>query len=47
VLDYALEFSDPSIALSLAWSPDGRHLAFGTNTGSFTGPVWVATLARR
>ncbi len=47
VLDYPLEFSDPSIALSMAWSPDGRRLAFGTNTGSFTGPVWVATFARR
>jgi Tol biopolymer transport system component len=47
VLDYALEFSDPSIALSMAWTADGRRLAFGTNTGSFTGPIWVATLQRR
>lgn len=47
VLDYPLEFSDPRIALSMAWASDGRHLAFGTNTGSFTGPIWVATLERR
>jgi Tol biopolymer transport system component len=47
VLDYALEFSDPRIALSMAWSADGRRLVFGTNTGSFTGPIWVATLERR
>lgn len=47
VLDYALEFSDPSIALSMTWAPDGRHLTFGTDTGSFTGPIWVATFRRR
>lgn len=47
VHDYALEFSDPSISLSTAWAPDGRRLLFGTNTGTFTGPIWLATLARR
>lgn len=45
--DYALEFSDPSISLSTAWAPDGRRLLFGTNTGTFTGPIWMAALARR
>lgn len=47
VLDYTLEFTDPRIAVSFTWSADGRRLAFGTNTGSFTGPIWVATLSRR
>jgi len=47
VHDYALEFTDPSIALSAAWAPGGRRLLFGTNTGTFSGPVWVASLARR
>lgn len=47
VLDYTLEFTDPHIAISFAWTTDGRRLAFGTNTGSFTGPIWVATLTRR
>jgi len=47
VHDYALEFSDPSISLSTAWAPDGRRLLFGTNTGSFTGPIWLATVVRR
>lgn len=44
---YPLEFSDPSIVLSASWAPDGRHLVFGTNSGSFTGPIWVATFRRR
>jgi Tol biopolymer transport system component len=47
VHDYALEFTDPSIAISTAWAPGGRRLLFGTNTGTFSGPVWRADLARR
>jgi Tol biopolymer transport system component len=47
VHDYALEFTDPSIALSTVWAPGGRRLLFGTNTGTFSGPVWLADLARR
>jgi len=47
VYAYPLEFSDPRIALSLAWSPDGRRLLFGTNSGTFQGPIWMASLARR
>lgn len=47
VYTYAMEFSDPSIALSLAWAPDGRRVVFGTNTGTFIGPIWLATLSRR
>jgi Tol biopolymer transport system component len=47
VHDYALEFTDPSIGLSTAWAPGGRRLLFGTNTGTFTGPIWLSDLARR
>jgi len=47
VHDYALEFTDPSISLSTAWAPDGRRLLFGTNTGTFSGPVWLAQCGRR
>lgn len=47
VHDYALEFTDPSIALSIAWAPDGRRLLFGTNTGTFRGPIWLAEFGRR
>jgi len=47
VLSYALEFSDPSIALSTSWAPDGRRLLFGTNSGTFQGPIWIAILERR
>lgn len=47
IFPYRLEFSDPSIVLSIVWSPDARRLVFGTNTGSFTGPIWFATLERR
>ncbi|MBI3997724.1 MAG: PD40 domain-containing protein [Armatimonadetes bacterium] len=41
-----LEFPDPSAALSLAWAPDDGHLAFGTNTGSFAGPIWLVRFER-
>ncbi|HXF82884.1 MAG TPA: hypothetical protein VNN19_09050, partial [bacterium] len=44
---YALEFTDPSIELSAAWSPDGHRLLFGTDTGAFRGPIWLAVLERR
>lgn len=47
VSSYALEFSDPSIALSTSWAPDGRRLLFGTNSGTFQGPIWMAALERR
>lgn len=47
LFSYPLELPDPSIALSVTWSPNGRRLIFGTNTGSFTGPLWLATLERR
>lgn len=47
IFPYPLEFSDPSIVLSASWAPDGRHIVFGTNSGSFTGPIWLATLERR
>lgn len=42
VTSYRLEFPDPGASLSLVWSPDERMLAYGTNTGSHRGPVWVA-----
>lgn len=44
---YAMEYTDPGIDLAVTWAPDGRHLAFGTNTGTFVGPIWLATLQRR
>lgn len=47
VVRYALEFTDPGITLSMAWGPAGRQLLFGTNSGSFQGPIWIATLERR
>jgi WD40 repeat protein len=47
ISSYAFELPDPRIALSITWSPDGRHLVYGTNTGRFTGPLWLATLERR
>jgi dipeptidyl aminopeptidase/acylaminoacyl peptidase len=43
---YAMEYTDPEIDLAVTWAPDGRHLVFGTNTGSFVGPIWLATLER-
>ena len=47
VHSYTLEFSDPSIALSMVWAPDARRLLFGTNSGTFQGPIWLATFERR
>jgi dipeptidyl aminopeptidase/acylaminoacyl peptidase len=47
VYSYQLEYTDPAIELVMAWAPDARHLAFGTNTGTFRGPIWLATLKRR
>jgi Tol biopolymer transport system component len=44
---YAMEYTDPDIPLAVNWAPDGRHLVFGTNTGSSVGPIWLATLKRR
>lgn len=47
VHSYALEFSDPGIALSISWAPRGRRLLFGTNSGTFQGPIWMASFERR
>jgi Tol biopolymer transport system component len=47
VATYKLEFPDPAAGLALAWSPDGTRLAYGTNTGSMAGPVWIARFAPR
>ncbi|MDR7523125.1 MAG: hypothetical protein QN168_11735 [Armatimonadota bacterium] len=47
VTTYRLEFPDPAAGLSLAWSPDGRRLAYGTNTGAMAGPVWLASFRER
>jgi len=44
---YLMEYTDPGIGVAIAWSPDGRHLAFGTNTGASRGPIWLVTLQRR
>jgi Tol biopolymer transport system component len=44
---YRLEYPDPAASLSLAWAPDEGHLAYGTNTGAFAGPVWVVRFGRR
>lgn len=33
--------------LAIVWAPDGMRLAFGTDTGTRDGFVWVATLERR
>jgi len=47
LFSYPMEYTDPGIDLVVTWAPDGRHLAFGTNTGTFVGPIWLATLQRR
>jgi Tol biopolymer transport system component len=47
VHSYAMEFSNPRIALSLVWSPNGRRLLFGTNSGMSVGPIWMASFERR
>ncbi|MGQ0571431.1 MAG: hypothetical protein ACT4P5_18160 [Armatimonadota bacterium] len=47
VTGYPLEFPDPAADLSVVWSPDGRQLAYGTNTGSMAGPVWLVRFGAR
>jgi Tol biopolymer transport system component len=47
VATHRVEFPDPAIELSLAWAPDEAHLAFGTNTGAFAGPVWLVRFGPR
>jgi len=44
---YLMEYTDPGMGVAIAWSPDGRHLVFGTNTGASRGPIWLVTLQRR
>ncbi len=46
VASYRMESPDPSAALSVAWAPDDIHLAYGMNTGSLSGPVWVVRFQR-
>jgi len=43
---YRVEFPDPAVSLSVAWAPDDLHLAYGTNTGALSGPIWVARFQR-
>lgn len=45
--DFVAEFPDPNLPLVVRWSGDGRHLAYGSNSGSYTGPVWIVSLERR
>lgn len=47
VASYRLEVIDPGAGLSLVWSPDEAHLAYGTNTGALGGPVWLAAFQPR
>ena len=47
VATYRLEFPDPAAGLSLAWAPNEMRLAYGSNTGSTTGPVWMVRFATR
>ncbi len=46
VATYRVEFPDPAVVLSVAWAPDDLRLAYGTNTGSLSGPVWIARFQR-
>jgi hypothetical protein len=46
VTTYRVEFPDPAVSLSIAWAPDDLHLAYGTNTGALSGPVWIARFQR-
>ncbi len=42
-----LERPDPAAGISIAWSPDESHLAYGANTGAFAGPIWLVRFAVR
>lgn len=46
VANYRVEFPDPAVSMSIVWAPDDLHLAYGTNTGALSGPVWIARFQR-
>jgi Tol biopolymer transport system component len=47
VVEFVAEFPDPHLPVVVSWSPDGNRLAYGTNSGSYTGPIWMVELRRR
>ncbi|MBI3976200.1 MAG: PD40 domain-containing protein [Armatimonadetes bacterium] len=47
VAEFVAEFPDPHLPLVVRWSPDGRALAYGSNSGTYTGHVWIVPLARQ
>ncbi|MGH2452583.1 MAG: TolB family protein [bacterium] len=47
VAQFVAEFPDPALPLVARWSPDAATLAYGSNSGSYTGHVWVVPLERQ
>lgn len=47
VAEFVAEFPDPDLPLVVRWSADGRALAYGSNSGTYTGHVWIVPLARQ
>lgn len=47
VAQFVAEFPDPALPLVARWSPDATTLAYGSNSGAYTGHVWIISLARQ
>ncbi len=47
IAQFVAEFPDPDLPLVVRWSPDGRTLAYGSDSGTFQGHVWIVTLERQ
>lgn len=47
LFSFVTEVSAEPAVLSLSWSPEGRDVIVGTNTGGLTGPIWLVSLTRR
>ncbi|HEV8338142.1 MAG TPA: hypothetical protein VGR25_00605 [bacterium] len=47
ITQFIAEFPDPDLPLVVRWSPDGRALAYGSDSGTFQGHVWIVTLERQ
>lgn len=47
VASHRPESAGPGAGVSVAWAPDDAHLAYGTNTGTTAGAIWLVRFAQR
>ncbi len=47
IAQFVAEFPDPDLPLVARWSPDAAVIAYGSNSGNYTGHVWIVPLDRQ